>query len=155
MQDTDEARGRLIRAFAGNDMEKLFYFCLKKTGSYPEAEDLTQDIAMQIIAALSKAWYRQTFRHGYGRLRGTGIRHGQKKNTAAARRQPMPTSATMKSRATARACRMQSFMRNSWLCSGGNLRSSSATIAASSLPIISNAKMFVKLQHRCPFPQTR
>ena len=54
MQDTDEARGRLIRAFAGNDMEKLFYFCLKKTGSYPEAEDLTQDIAMQIIAALSK-----------------------------------------------------------------------------------------------------
>ena len=73
MQDTDEARGRLIRAFAENDMEKLFYFCLKKTGSYPEAEDLTQDIAMQIIAALSKgvvpanfsAWVWQIARNRY------------------------------------------------------------------------------------------
>ena len=73
MQDTDEARGRLIRAFAENDMEKLFYFCLKKTGSYPEAEDLTQDIAIQIIAALSKgvvpanfsAWVWQIARNRY------------------------------------------------------------------------------------------
>ena len=35
-------------------MEKIFYFCLKKTGGNGEAEDLSQDIAYQIIAALNK-----------------------------------------------------------------------------------------------------
>jgi len=73
MQETNEMRDRLINEFAGSYMEKLFYFCLKKTGSHIEAEDLTQDIALQIITALNKgtiptsfsAWIWQIARNRY------------------------------------------------------------------------------------------
>ena len=73
MQETNEMRDRLINEFAENYMEKLFYFCLKKTGSHIEAEDLTQDIALQIIIALNKgtlptsfsAWVWQIARNRY------------------------------------------------------------------------------------------
>jgi RNA polymerase sigma factor (sigma-70 family) len=66
-------RDRLINEFAENYMEKLFYFCLKKTGNNIEAEDLTQDIALQIITALNKgtiptsfsAWIWQIARNRY------------------------------------------------------------------------------------------
>ena len=54
MQETNGMRDRLINEFAENYMEKLFYFCLKKTGNQVEAEDLTQEIALQIITALNK-----------------------------------------------------------------------------------------------------
>ena len=72
MQETNEMRG-LIAEFAENYMEKLFYFCLKKTGNNTEAEDLTQDIALQIITALNKgtiptsfsAWVWQIARNRY------------------------------------------------------------------------------------------
>ena len=73
MQETNEMRDRLIKEFAENYMEKPFYFCLKKTGSHIEAEDLTQDIALQIITALNKstiptsfsAWVWQIARNRY------------------------------------------------------------------------------------------
>ena len=73
MQETNEMRDRLINEFAENYMEKLFYFCLKKTGSHIEAEDLTQDVALQIITALNKgtiptscsAWVWQIARNRY------------------------------------------------------------------------------------------
>ena len=73
MQKANEMRDRLINEFAENYMEKLFYFCLKKTGSHIEAEDLTQDIALQIITALNKgtiptsfsAWVWQIARNRY------------------------------------------------------------------------------------------
>ena len=73
MQETNEMRDRLINEFTENYMEKLFYFCLKKTGSHIEAEDLTQDIALQIITALNKgtiptsfsAWVWQIARNRY------------------------------------------------------------------------------------------
>ena len=73
MQDTNEMRDRLINEFAENYVEKLFYFCLKKTSSHIEAEDLTQDIALQIITALNKgtiptsfsAWVWQIARNRY------------------------------------------------------------------------------------------
>ena len=61
MQETSEMRDRLIHEFAENYMEKLFYFCLKKTGSHIEAEDLTQDIALQIITALNKGTIPTSF----------------------------------------------------------------------------------------------
>ena len=61
MQETNEMRDRLIHEFAENYMEKLFYFCLKKTGSHIEAEDLTQDIALQIITALNKGTIPTSF----------------------------------------------------------------------------------------------
>ena len=62
-----------MREFSENYMEKLFYFCLKKTGNQTEAEDLTQDIALQIITALNKgtiptsfsAWIWQIARNRY------------------------------------------------------------------------------------------
>ncbi len=64
---------KLITEFTENYMEKLFYFCLKKTGSIVEAEDLTQDIALNILTALSKgtipsrfsAWVWQIARNRY------------------------------------------------------------------------------------------
>ncbi|MBQ7922025.1 MAG: sigma-70 family RNA polymerase sigma factor [Clostridia bacterium] len=73
MQGTIEMRDRLINEFVENYMEKLFYFCLKKTGKHIEAEDLTQDIALQIITALDKgtiptsfsAWIWQIARNRY------------------------------------------------------------------------------------------
>jgi RNA polymerase sigma factor (sigma-70 family) len=54
MQEANQTRDGLVHEFTGNYMEKLFYFCLKKTGSSTEAADLTQDIAFQVIAALNK-----------------------------------------------------------------------------------------------------
>ncbi len=73
MQKTDGLRDRLIKEFTENYMGKLFYFCLKKTGSNVNAEDLTQDISLQIIAALNKgtiptsfsAWVWQIARNRY------------------------------------------------------------------------------------------
>ena len=73
MKETNEMRDRLIHEFAEHYMEKLFYFCLKKTGKNTEAEDLTQDIAIQIITALNKgtiptsfsAWVWQIARNRY------------------------------------------------------------------------------------------
>ncbi len=70
MQETNV---KLINEFVDNYMEKLFYFCLKKTGNNVEAEDLTQDIALQIITALNKgtiptsfsAWVWQIARNRY------------------------------------------------------------------------------------------
>ena len=73
MQKTDEMRDRLAGEFAENYMEKLFYFCLKKTGNHIDAEELTHDIALQIVKALNKgtiptsfsAWVWQIARNRY------------------------------------------------------------------------------------------
>ena len=73
MQEANDMRDRLMGEFAEQYMEKLFYFCLKKTGSQIEAEDLTQDIALQVITALQKgripnsfsAWVWQIARNRY------------------------------------------------------------------------------------------
>lgn len=43
-----------IKLFAEQYYEKIFYFSLKKTGSHTEAEDLTSEIALDIISALRK-----------------------------------------------------------------------------------------------------
>ncbi len=73
MSDTSTLRDRLITEFAESYMEKLFYFCLKKTGNQTEAEDLTQEIALHILTALNKdtvpmsfsAWVWQIARNRY------------------------------------------------------------------------------------------
>ena len=73
MQQANELRERMIQEFAENYIEKLFYFCLKKTGNQVEAEDLTQDIAFQIISSLNQgtiptsfsAWVWQIARNCY------------------------------------------------------------------------------------------
>ena len=66
---------RLIDEFSKNYLEKLFYFCLKKTGSKEEAEDLAQDIAVCILAELNRgvipvrfsAWVWQIARNRYAK----------------------------------------------------------------------------------------
>ena len=73
MHETNEMLDRLLKEFAENYMERLFYFCLKKTGNQIEAEDLAQDIALQIITALNRgtipmsfsAWVWQIARNRY------------------------------------------------------------------------------------------
>ncbi len=73
MQETNRMCDQLINEFTENYIEKLFYFCLKKTGNNVEAEDLTQDIALQIITALNRgaiptrfsAWVWQIARNRY------------------------------------------------------------------------------------------
>ena len=73
MQEIYEKRDRQIHEFTENYMGKLFYFCLKKTGSTADAEDLTQDIALNILTALNKgtfpgnfpAWVWQIARNRY------------------------------------------------------------------------------------------
>ena len=44
----------LIREYVSEFMEKVYYFCLKKTGSPDGAQDLAQDISLGIISSLSK-----------------------------------------------------------------------------------------------------
>ena len=61
MQNTNQIRDQLINEFTENYMEKLFYFCLKKTGNTVEAEDLTQDVSLQIITALNKGTIPTSF----------------------------------------------------------------------------------------------
>ncbi|MDE7283531.1 MAG: sigma-70 family RNA polymerase sigma factor [Lachnospiraceae bacterium] len=61
MSSEINTRDRLVSEFTENYMEKLFYFCLKKTGSSTEAEDLTQDIALNILAALNKGTIPTSF----------------------------------------------------------------------------------------------
>ncbi len=65
----------LINDFSDNYMEKIFYFCLRKTGGEYEAEDLTQDIALSVISELRRgiipdnfsAWIWQITRNRYAR----------------------------------------------------------------------------------------
>lgn len=61
MQEASKIREKLIEEFTKNYLEKLFYHCLKKTGSNIEAADLTQDIALQVFTALNKGAVPESF----------------------------------------------------------------------------------------------
>lgn len=71
MQDSD----KLIAEFVDHYMEKVFYFCLKKTGNSYEAEDLSSDIALCIFSELRRgvipvnvpAWVWQIARNRYSK----------------------------------------------------------------------------------------
>ena len=66
-------REKLLAEFTEEYMEKIFYFCLKKTDSNFEAEDLTQDIAINVFCEINKgtapvcfsAWIWQIVRNRY------------------------------------------------------------------------------------------
>lgn len=45
---------KCLNSLTQNYMDKLFYFCLKKTGNSFEAENLTSDILLQIITSLER-----------------------------------------------------------------------------------------------------
>jgi len=73
MTDTTAACRQLMQEFTSGYMEKLFYFCLKKTGRRVEAEDLTSDIALNVLNTLQRgtipanfpAWVWQIARNRY------------------------------------------------------------------------------------------
>lgn len=50
----NELTCRRMEVFSAEYMEKLFYFCLKKTGNADEAEDLASDISLNILSALRR-----------------------------------------------------------------------------------------------------
>ena len=50
MQSNDAER--LMEIYSRDYMEKVFYFCLRRTGDAYEAEDLTSDISLSILSAL-------------------------------------------------------------------------------------------------------
>ncbi len=64
---------RMKNEFCEGYLEKLYYFCLKKTGDSYEAEDLSQDISFNILEAIEKgtipmhfsAWVWQIARNRY------------------------------------------------------------------------------------------
>lgn len=61
MADPNTMSEKLIAEFIENYMEKVFYFCLKKTGNRMEAETLAQDIALNILAAINKGTIPASF----------------------------------------------------------------------------------------------
>lgn len=52
--DKEKMLQERLEQFAAEYMEKLFYFCLKKTGSNTEAEDLASEIALHVVAGLRR-----------------------------------------------------------------------------------------------------
>ncbi len=68
-----EKREQLMSEFCENYMEKVFYFCVRKTGNAFEAEDLASEITLNVARALEKgtvprnfsAWVWQIARNRY------------------------------------------------------------------------------------------
>ncbi len=54
MAESTSGTDILIYDLVENYAEKIYYFCLKKTGSENEAEDLTSDILLNILTSLKK-----------------------------------------------------------------------------------------------------
>ncbi len=71
MVSTEALKNRYAEEF----LEKVFYFCIKKTGNITEAEDLASDISLSVFTQLSKgnlpdafeAWVWQIARNRYSR----------------------------------------------------------------------------------------
>ncbi len=54
MAMNETLREKLLLEYTEKHMGKVFYFCLRKTSDRYEAEDLTQDISLNVILALEK-----------------------------------------------------------------------------------------------------
>ena len=75
-------------AWIGENMETVFYFCLRKTGNADEAAELSQDIAVSALDALHRGakvdhlpgWFWQIARNRYARW--ADLRHRSRDNTA-------------------------------------------------------------------------
>ena len=52
---------RLVETFSKDYFEKLFYFCLKRTGNTDEAEELTSEVSLAILTALRSGTVPQYF----------------------------------------------------------------------------------------------
>lgn len=85
MANTNGMREALMKEFSENYMEQVYYFCLKKTGDSYEAEDLAQDIALNILTALHggtvpesfSGWVWQIARNRYSKWAARKHRHGE------------------------------------------------------------------------------
>ncbi len=58
---TMEAKKALYHLFVNEYMEKIFYFCLKKTGDRHTAEELSQEIALCVLSELHKGVLPESF----------------------------------------------------------------------------------------------
>ncbi len=75
MHEKDNTTEKCIAEYSDKYMEKIFYFCLKKTGRQQEAEDLTAEISLCVIAELRRgvipekfpAWVWRIARNRYSR----------------------------------------------------------------------------------------
>lgn len=73
MTDNGSKTEKLIGEYIETYMEKIFYFCLKRTSNSAEAEDLAQDISLNVLASLNgganpvcfSAWVWQIARNLY------------------------------------------------------------------------------------------
>ena len=75
MEYNFSAKESLLKELSDSYMEKIFYFCLRKTGDSYEAEDLSSEIILCILSELQKgvipknfpAWVWQIARNRYAR----------------------------------------------------------------------------------------
>ena len=73
MADRQFLTKNLTEVFMQTYAEKIFYYCLKRTGNAPEAEDLSQDIFLNVLTSLQNgakpihfsAWVWQIARNRY------------------------------------------------------------------------------------------
>ena len=78
MQNSALSAERLIADYTTGYMEKIFYFCLRKCGNTAAAEDLSSDISLNILAALTggsvpenfSAWVWRIARNRYAAFAG-------------------------------------------------------------------------------------
>ncbi len=61
METANEFTQSLIKAYTRDYMGKVFYFCLKKTGTREDAEDLTSDISQCVLFELKKGCIPEHF----------------------------------------------------------------------------------------------
>ena len=127
-------------------LPKLYYFCLKKTSDRGEAEDLTQDIALQVLTALRGGRQPENF-SAYvwkiARNRYAAWADGKRRRRAAADVPEQADSGDTPPEA------------RSWRCCGGNWRSSAANTASCSPRAIWRVDPSAKLPPPFLFPRTR
>lgn len=86
MSHQDYTQEDWMQAFAGEYLEKLYYFCLKKTGEPQEAEELSADVAEAVLSELNRgvqpdnfpAWVWRIARNRYSRWAASRHRQRQR-----------------------------------------------------------------------------
>lgn len=71
--------------------EKLFYYCLRKTGDVREAEDLASDISLCVIQELSRGVVPQSFSAWVWKIAGNRYARRADKRRNSAKTQPSLT----------------------------------------------------------------
>lgn len=77
---------QMLELYTRDYLQPLYYFCLRKTGSAEEAEELSADISLQIVTQLRRgilpaqfsAWVWQIARNRYGRWVKGRVQHRER-----------------------------------------------------------------------------